>query len=101
MEQHIELGNGLKPSLIWTYQLFKMGGAETNYRLTIGEGQGVGGTYDPMAYHNGKSFTTLDHDNDLNPANNCSITIINTKSIVSFAYKVAIWLHSHPLLLLL
>ena len=73
MELHIELGNGPRPSLVWTYQLFKVGGAETNYRLTIGEGQGVGGTYDPMAYHNGRSFTTLDRDNDLDPANNCVI----------------------------
>ena len=49
MELRIELGNGPRPLLVWTYQLFKVGGAETNYRLTIGEGQGVGGTYDPMA----------------------------------------------------
>ena len=39
VELHIELGNGTEPSIIWTYQLFKVGGAETNYQLTIGQGR--------------------------------------------------------------
>ena len=30
-ELRIELGNGPKPSIVWTYRLFKVGGAETNY----------------------------------------------------------------------
>ena len=51
------------PSIVWTYQLFQVGGAETNYVLTIGEGQGTGGP-DSMAYHNGRAFTTRDRDND-------------------------------------
>ena len=64
VELRIELGNGPKPSIVWTYQLFKVGGAETNYRLTIGQGQGVGSTFDSMAHSNGASFSTPDRDND-------------------------------------
>ena len=64
VELRIELGSGTVPSIVWTYQLFKVGGADTNYRLTIGQASGVGGTYDAMAYHNGQAFTTRDRDND-------------------------------------
>ena len=64
VELRIELGNGPKPSIVWTYQLFKVGGAETNYQLTIGQGHGVGGTFDAMANHNGRAFSTRDCDND-------------------------------------
>ena len=72
VELRIELGNGPKPSIVWTYQLFKVGGAETNYQLSIGQGQGVGGTFDSMAYHNGRSFSTPDRDND-NYSGNCAV----------------------------
>ena len=72
VELRIELGNGLKPSIVWTYQLFKVGGTETNYRLTIGQGQGVGGTFDAMAHNNGASFSTPDRDND-NISSNCVV----------------------------
>ena len=51
-------------------QLFKVGGADTNYRLTIGYAKGVGGTFDAMAYHNGSAFSTRDRDND-NLSSNC------------------------------
>ena len=71
VELRIELGNGTKPSMVWTYQLFKVGGAETNYRLTIGQGHGVGSTFDAMAYHNGRAFSTRDRDND-RAARNCA-----------------------------
>ena len=65
MELRIELRNGTVPSIVWTYQLFKVGrGADTNYRLTIGQGTGVGGTFDAMAYHNGVPFSTRDRDHD-------------------------------------
>ena len=64
VELRIELGNGTVPSIVWTYQLFKVGGADTNYRLTIGQGTGVGGTHDAMAYHNGAPFSTRDRDHD-------------------------------------
>ena len=72
MELRIELGNGTVPSIVWTYQLFKVGGADTNYRLTIGQGTGVGGTFDAMAYHNGSAFTTRDRDHDTVSAANCA-----------------------------
>ena len=64
VELRIELGNETTPSIVWTYQLFRVGGAETNYRLTIGQGQGQGGTYDAMAQSNGAAFSTPDRDND-------------------------------------
>ena len=68
VELRIEIGNGTTPSIVWTYQLFRVEGAETNYRLTIGQGTGVGGTFDAMAYNNGSQFSTPDRDT----ANNCA-----------------------------
>ena len=64
VELRIELGTGTVPTEVWTYQLFRVGGAESNYRLTIGQARGVGGTHDSMAYHNGRPFSTRDRDND-------------------------------------
>ena len=64
VELRIELGNGTQPSIVWTYQLFQVGGANTNYNLTIGQGQGVGGSRDSMADQNGHPFSTRDRDND-------------------------------------
>ena len=51
VELRIELGNDndSTPSIVWTYQLFRVGGADTKYQLTIGQGQGVGNTNDAMA----------------------------------------------------
>ena len=71
VELRIELGNGTVPSIVWTYQLFKVGRADTNYRLTIGQGTGVGGTHDAMAVHNGAAFSTRDRDHD-NWITNCA-----------------------------
>ena len=66
VELRIELGNGTTPSIVWTYQLFRVQGAETNYQLTIGQGTEVGGTtFDAMASNNGQAFTTPDRDNDV------------------------------------
>ena len=73
VELRIELGNETIPSVVWTYQLFRVGGAETNYRLTIGQGQGQGGTHDAMAYQNGQAFSTPDCDNDGN-GTSCAVT---------------------------
>ena len=64
VELRIELGNGSVPTLVWTYQLFRVGGAETKYQLTIGQAKGVGDTHDAMALHNGRPFSTRDRDND-------------------------------------
>ena len=72
VELRIELGNGTVPSIVWTYQLFKVGGADTNYRLTIGQASGDGGTFDAMAYHNGAPFSTRDRDHDKWRDGNCA-----------------------------
>ena len=71
VELRIEVGNETTPSIVWTYQLFRVGGAETNYVLTIGEGQGTGAP-DSMAYHNGMQFSTRDRDNDATSNANCA-----------------------------
>ena len=72
VELRIELGNGTVPSIVWTYQLFKVAGAVSNYRLTIGQASGEGGTSDAMAYHNGASFSTRDRDHDTSGTQNCA-----------------------------
>ena len=64
VELRIELGNGSVPTEVWTYKVFKVGGAETKYQLTIGQAKGVGGTHDSMAHHNGRPFSTKDRNND-------------------------------------
>ena len=64
VELRIELGNGTVPSIVWTYQLFKVGGADTDYQLTINNGTGVGGIFDAMKNLDGNKFTTQDRDND-------------------------------------
>ena len=53
----------------WTYQTFRVAGADDNYTLTIGEGEGTG--FDAMAYHNNQQFSTYDRDND-NWSGNCA-----------------------------
>ena len=73
VELRIEIGNGTTPSIVWTYQLFQVGGAATDYSLTIGEGQGVGHSHDSMAIHNSRPFSTSDNDNDA-WSNNCAAT---------------------------
>lgn len=45
VELRIELGNGTEPSVIWTYKLFKVGDATTNFKLTIGPGVKVKGNW--------------------------------------------------------
>ena len=40
--------------------------------LTIGQGTGVGGTFDAMADHNGASYTTRDRDHDTWSDANCA-----------------------------
>ena len=74
VELRIEVANGTTPSIVWTYQLFRVGGASTQYTLTnIGQGTGVGGTYDAMAHSNGRAFSTPDMDNDALDSLNCAV----------------------------
>ena len=63
VELRIEVGNETTPSIVWTYQLFRVSGAATEYILTTGEGQGTGSP-DNMAPQDGRRFSTRDHDND-------------------------------------
>ena len=70
VELRIELGNGTTPTIVYTYQLFRVQDASINYRLTIGQAQGTG--FDAMAHHNGQAFTTKDRDNDRS-SNNCAV----------------------------
>ena len=72
VELRIELGNETEPSIVWTYQLFKVGGANTNYQLTIGQSKGTRGTTDAMARHNGAAFSTRDRDHDTWSVNSCA-----------------------------
>ena len=57
--------------MAWVYQTFRVAGSDDKYSLEIGEGEGPG-TLDGMAYHNGRPFTTHDHDNDARN-NNCAV----------------------------
>ena len=56
--------------LSWTYTTFKVAGASSKYRLTVGGGEGTG--RDSFGFHNGQMFTTIDNDNDRN-GKNCGI----------------------------
>ena len=99
----IELGFGNEPSEVWTYQLFKVAGAETNYTLTIGPGQGEGGTFDAMAYQNKAPFSTQDRDNDVSSGNcaqsykgawwhkNCHHSNLNGKHSLQGGSPTLIW----------
>ena len=68
MRMDIRLANGTNTYL--QYEQFKVASAKDKYRLTVGGFQGT--TTDPMAYHNGMYFTTIDSDND-QWSKNCAI----------------------------
>ena len=55
-----KLANGT--NIFLQYEQFKVASAKDKYKLTVGGFQGT--TTDPMAYHNGMNFTTIDSDND-------------------------------------
>ena len=56
-------------SFLWTYRHFVVDRPEDKYTLHIGQAEGPGGSYDTMAYNNGRAFTTVDSDNDAYSAN--------------------------------
>ena len=107
VELRIELGNGPTPSIVWTYQLFRVGGASTKYTLTIGEGTGVGHTFNAMAFSNGRAFSTPDNDNDAWSGNcaidrkgpwwhdYCTHANLNARHEVVRPYRTRISWHSH------
>ena len=53
--------------LSWTYQTFRVACDTEKYRLTIGDGVGLGA--DAMRVHNDSQFSTYDSDNDKSPTN--------------------------------
>ena len=69
MRMDIKLANGT--NIFFQYEQFKVASAKDKYKITVGGFQGT--TTDPMAYHNGMSFTTKDSDNDKRGSNNCAI----------------------------
>ncbi len=71
VELRIDLKQDDGTKVTWTYQLFKVAGGSDNYRLTIGQGEGTT-TYNLMASHNNRPFTTRDKDNDAH-SNNCAV----------------------------
>jgi len=52
------------------YADFRVGNADTRYRLTAGSYSGNAG--DSLSYNHDRMFTTYDQNNDLLPASNCS-----------------------------
>ena len=68
MRMDIKLANGT--NIFLQYEQFKVASAKDKYKLTVGGFQGT--TTDPMAYHNGMKFTTIDSDNDQHGSDNCA-----------------------------
>ena len=68
VELKIELKRDDGTGITWTYQVFKVEGPDTNYILRIGEGQGTN-SYDAMAVHNNRPFSTYDQDHDASGGN--------------------------------
>ena len=60
MRMDIKLANGT--NIFLQYEQFKVASAKDKYKLTVRGFQGT--TTDPMAYHNGMSFTSKDSDDD-------------------------------------
>ena len=60
MRMDIKLANGT--NIFLQYEQFKVASAKYKYELTVGGFLGT--TTDPMVYHNGMNFTTIDSDND-------------------------------------
>ena len=56
----------------WTYEHFRVYGAENDYRLHIGKAEGPSGSRDSLRVHNGKPFSTFDNDNDDYSSGNCA-----------------------------
>ena len=66
----IEFVNGSEHT--FTYEHFVVDGPEDKYTLHIGQLQQPAPGIDGMAYHNGRSFSTYDEDNDSSSSNNCA-----------------------------
>ena len=71
VELRIDLKNDNGTAITWTYQVFKVGGPEGSYLLTVGGGEGTT-SYDALFFHNNLRFSTHDRDNDLSSSGNCA-----------------------------
>ncbi|KAI5620281.1 tenascin-N precursor, partial [Silurus asotus] len=69
-EVRFDLGLGSERAYA-VYNDFKVGSAKQKFKLTIGNYRGNAG--DAMTYHQGRSFTTIDSDNDI-ALGNCAFT---------------------------
>ena len=85
MRMDITLTNGT--NIFLQYEQFKVASAKDKYKLTVGGFQGI--TTDPMAAHNGMSFTARDSDNDLS-SRNCALAYGSDEPIGGWWYR-ACW----------
>jgi hypothetical protein len=67
----IDLQDFRKEFAFATYNEFKLSKKEQKYQMTL-SGAYTGDAGDSLKYHNGRSFTTLDQDNDAFPRRNCA-----------------------------
>ena len=72
VQLQVQLNHSNGTGLTWTYHDFTIDGAEDDYRLYIGKAEGPSGFHDALRYHNGRSFSTFDNDNDDNSGLNCA-----------------------------
>ena len=73
MQLQVQLNYSNGTGLTWTYHHFRVHGAENDYRLHIGRAEGPSGFHDALRYHNGRSFSTFDSDNDDHNSLSCAI----------------------------
>ena len=71
MQLQVQLNHSNGTGLTWMYHHFRVLGAETDYRLHIGQAEGPSGGFDAMRAHNAKPFSTFDNDND-DSSGNCA-----------------------------
>ena len=72
VQLQVQLNYSNGTGLTWTYHHFRVLGAENDYRLHIGKAEGPSGAHDSLRYHNGRSFSTFDNDNDDHSSENCA-----------------------------
>ena len=70
LQVQLNYSNGTE--LTWTYEHFRVHGAENDYRLHIGRAEGPSGFHDALRHHNGQPFSTYDDDNDNHNTQNCA-----------------------------
>ena len=68
----VELTGWEGQQLYAEYSDFKIEGKRADFRLRLGDFLG-GNATDALSYHNGKSFTTIDKDNDDSSSINCAV----------------------------